>query len=358
MKYKIICLLVPLFLLSCSKKPAASNAPTLRQSSPPTTGLPFEPILVEPVETKENHDLKSQAAALLGARDFDKLDALAKSLRDSKECYADGQWKLFHFYNGLNFPSGATDSEWTKHLAILRDWIKAKPDSITARVALADGLIQYGWKARGTGYANTVTDENLKLLFQRLNEAVTVLNQAAALKEKCPRWWAVMLAADLGLQVPRPKYDATFSAAIQAWPDYNSFYSVRANFLLPRWYGAEGELEKDLEKSSDKIGGEAGDMVYAQVVWGLHHLVVDATNIFREYSLSWERTDKGLEAIEKHYPDSLAVKNEGAHLAMLAHDRPAAKKYFDQTKGEIDLSEWPSTNVYIRAANLVYGDAQ
>jgi hypothetical protein len=99
-------------------------------------------------------------------------------------------------------------------------------------------------------------------------------------------------------------------------------------------------------------------MVYAQVVWGLHNSVVDATNIFQEYSLSWGRTDRGLEAIEKHYPDSLAVKNEAAHLAMLAHDRSAAKKYFDQTKGEIDLSAWPSTNVFIQAAGLVYGPAQ
>ncbi len=98
-------------------------------------------------------------------------------------------------------------------------------------------------------------------------------------------------------------------------------------------------------------------MVYAQVVWNLHHSVF-STNILQEYNLSWERTAKGLEAIEKHYPESLAVKNEAAHLAVLAHDSVAAKKYFDQTKGEIDLSAWPSTNDYIHFARLVYDYAQ
>jgi hypothetical protein len=32
-------------------------------------------------------------------------------------------------------------------------------------------------------------------------------------------------------------------------------------------------------------------------------------------------------------------------------------QYFDQTKGQIDLSAWPSANVFIRAASLVYEDA-
>jgi hypothetical protein len=347
-----------LFLFSCSKKPAASNAQSQSQSSQRTTGLPFQPMAVESSETKEIHDLQKQASALLKARQFDKLDDLAKNLRDSKECFADGQWKLFHFYNGISFPNGATDSEWTGRFAVFRDWIKAKPSSITAQVALADALVSYAWQARGFGYEDKVAGEDWKIFFQRLKDAVNVLNKSRTFKEQCPRWWAAMLRAELGLQTKRSDYDATFNAAIQAWPGYKAYYSMRANYLLPRWHGADGELEKDLEKSADRIGGEGGDMVYAQVVWSLHHSVVDATNIFLEYNLSWERTDDGLGIIEKRYPNSLAVENEAAHLAMLAHDRPAAKKYFDQTKGGMDLSAWPSTNVFIQAASLVYGDVQ
>ena len=202
-----------------------------------------------------------------------------------------------------------------------------------------------------------MTDEGWKLFFQRLNKAVDVLNDSKSLQEKCPYWWSVLLKADLGLQVKRPEYDAGFNEAIQAYPDYTAFYFVRANFLLPRWYGAEGELEKDLEQSADKIGGEAGDMAYAQVIWNLHGFVF-STNMFEEYNFSWERANKGLEVIEKHYPNSLAVKNEAAHLAFLAHDAQAAKKYFQQTKGEIDASAWSSTNDFIRCANLVYEDVQ
>jgi hypothetical protein len=357
MKYKIICFLLPLILLSCSKNPAVSDAQSQNQSALPTTGLPFQPTVVEPPEAKEIYGIKSQADALFESKDFDGLDSMAKKFRDTKVCYADGVWKLFYFYDGINIPEESTDSEWTNHFAILRDWIKTKPDSITARVALANGLVGYAWTARGRDYANKVTDENWKLFSTRLNEAVNVLVEAKTLNEKCPCWWSTLLRVELGLQVDRPQYDATFKGAIQAWPDYTAFYFIRANFLLPRWYGTEGELEKDLEASADKIGGEPGDMVYAQVIWDLNGSVF-STNLFQEYNLSWNRANNGLEAIESHCPDSLAVKNEAAHLAVLAHDPQAAKKYFDQTKGEIDPSAWSSTNEFIYFANLVYGDAQ
>jgi hypothetical protein len=357
MKAKIICLFLPLFLLSCSKKPTASNDQLQNQPSPPAAVIPFQPTVVEPPETKEIDGIKSQANALLESKDFDGLDSMAKTFRDTKVCYADGVWKLFYFYDGINIPEESTDSEWSNHFAVLRDWIKTKPDSITARVALANGLVGYAWTARGRDSASKVTDDNWKHFSQRLNEAVSVLAEAKTLNEKCPCWWSTLLRVELGLQVDRPQYDAAFKGAIQAWPDYAAFYFIRANFLLPRWYGTEGELEKDLEASADKIGGEAGDTVYAQVIWDLN-VSVFSTNLFQEYNLSWNRANNGLETIESHYPDSLAVKNEAAHLAVLAHDPPAAKKYFDQTKGEIDPSAWSSTNEFIYFANLVYGVTQ
>jgi hypothetical protein len=161
------------------------------------------------------------------------------------------------------------------------------------------------------------------------------------------------MRVELGLQAERSVCDATFNGAIEAWPDYPSVYFNRANFLLPRWYGAEGELAKDLEHSADKIGGESGDVVYVQTIWYMQGLVA-SSYLLQEYNLSWDRANRGLAALEKRYPASVMVENEAAHLAVLAHDVDAAKKYFGQTQGEIDPYCWPSTNQYIRFARLVY----
>lgn len=358
MRRTLICLLLPLLVVSCSKKATnAAGSQSQNQNATPAAGLPFTVTVVETSETKEISAITNQVAALFADKKYDDLDALAKKLRDSKEAYADGSWKLASVYQGLELPDEAPDAAWTARFSALRDWIKSKPESITARVAMARELVDFGWKARGTDYANKVSEASWKLFFQRLNEAVTTLTSAKTLKEQCPVWWSVLLQSELGLQVKRAQYDATFAAATKAWPDYAPFYFKRANYLLPRWNGTEGEWEKDLANSADKVGGEEGDILYARVVWDMHQFIY-STNIFKEYQLSWNRVNTGFEAIEKHFPGSLAVKNEAARLAVLARDKAAATKYFDQTAGQVDLTCWDSKDDFVQFANMVYGVGQ
>jgi hypothetical protein len=338
-------LLFLIFLAGCSQKTTIS-------------GFPFNPVSVETPESKDIVAVEKQAGLLVESRDFDKLDATAKEFRESGACYPTGMWKLSYFYQGLGFPlDDATDDDWTNRLEILSEWVQSKPNSITARVALANGLIDYAWKARGHDYANKVTNEGWALFSRRLAEAQNVLNEAKGLDEKCPCWWSAMLRVELGLQANRSEYDGIFNDAIQEWPHYTAFYFTRSNYLLPRWYGAEGELERDLEQSANKVGGEAGDVIYAQVVWNMGNIVYSA-NKFDEYHFSWERTKRGMEDIQKQYPDSLAPINMSAHLAALANDLSAAKTYFNETKGQIDYTCWSSTKEYINCAEFVFSNTR
>jgi hypothetical protein len=351
-------LLITIFLTGCSKKAPPAISENSNQSAQTTTTVPFQAILIESPEAKDINALKKEVGDLVASNAFDQLDGLAKDLRNAQECYVHGVWKLTYFYEGLDFLTGeATDSEWTNHLATLKKWVQEKPDSVTARVAFANGLIDYAWFARGHNFADKVPDEEWKLFFERLNEAVVVLKSAKNLEEQCPCCWAAMLRAELGLQTERSKYDTTFNAAVKAWPNYTPFYFIRANFLLPRWYGADGELAKDLEQSANQVGGDKGDMLYAQVIWNLESMVF-SKDPFGEYHFSWERANKGLEAIKKRYPDSLAAKNEAARMAAQANDFKAAKTYFDETAGQIDLFCWSSTNEFVDCAEFVYGNAQ
>src|SRR6185436_16892433 len=56
--------------------------------------LPYLVTAFETPETKEKNEITSQARALFAGKDYDKIDALAKKLRESKEEYANGYWKL------------------------------------------------------------------------------------------------------------------------------------------------------------------------------------------------------------------------------------------------------------------------
>jgi hypothetical protein len=179
------------------------------------------------------------------------------------------------------------------------------------------------------------------------------LNEAKNLKEQCPVYWSTRLGIALGLQISKRQFNNIFYQAIAAFPDYTYYYHTRAVYLLPRWYGEEGEWEKDLAQSADRIGGENGDMLYAQVIWNMQYYY-HFPNIFKDAKLSWARVDKGFETIEKCFPNSSAAKNERAHLAGLAVDKEKARKYFIQTEGKVDLSVWKDKDEFIKFSNWAF----
>jgi len=125
------------------------------------------------------------------------------------------------------------------------------------------------------------------------------------------------MTAALGLQTEKSGFNAIFDEAIHFAPRYQAYFFRRAYYLLPRWYGDDGEWESDLARSADRIGGRDGDAVYARVVWCIQNCI-GTTNFFTENNLSWARIDRGFDVIEKEFPNSFAAKSEHAFLAVLA----------------------------------------
>jgi len=138
-----ICLLPPLFLLGCSKKPSEAERRANIQALPT---LPFQITVVETPESAEISDISNSVVSLLAAKDYNKLDEVAAQYRSSKEGYADGRWKLIYVFEGLIPSENISDSEWEARLADIRSWVKAKPNSITAQLALANDMVAYAWK--------------------------------------------------------------------------------------------------------------------------------------------------------------------------------------------------------------------
>lgn len=332
-----------------------SSHVTMLASDGKTVIVPFNLTIVENPEQIEMETISNKAQTLFQAKDYDGLEGFIQKLRDSKEQFAGGSWKFYFVYCGVGLAQSAPESEWKAHIAALREWVGARPNSITAHVALADALTTYAWKARGNDWADTVTDEGWMLFKQRLNEAVKVLDDAKELKEKCPYWWSVLLTTELGLGTSRAKYDATFEKAIHTWPGYAPFYVRRERYLLPRWYGEEGEWESDLDQSASKIGGDDGDLLYARGVASMQCMNI-YDNVFTETAASWARVNRGLEIMEKRFPDSLVAPSEHAHLAVLAGDARTARKYFDELGGRVDLCSWETKAEFVRCAAWAYSN--
>lgn len=352
MKTKLICLLLSAALLGCSKQSPDGHSPDSPQVlTPSATPAGFTIHVVRTAEDMEQAEISRQTLSLLSAGDYDGLEALAAKYRASQESYANGMWKLSYYYDGLEPGDNEAELVWQARLKRLRDWNQNKPDSVTARVALGQFWIGYAWKARGYGWADTVTDEGWREMSDRLENAAQALREAGRMKDRCPVLRSSLLRFALGNEKDRTEYDQMFNQDIAEFPDYEPYYNSRAIFLLPRWYGEDGEWVRDLTNYANRIGGEKGDMIYAQVVWNTHHYG-GRIDIFDEKAKdkpSWERVDRGFTAILKRWPDSIAAKNERAHLAALAGEREAARKYFAETKGEVDLNSWVAKGEYEEA---------
>lgn len=323
--------------------------------------LSSQPVLlhrlefIESSETKAQNEIKSRALALLTNRDYDGLEKMAAEYRSSKQQFADGTPELSLVYAGLEPAEEDSEKVWQKRQIQMQDWIHAKPDSATPRIAMARVLTSYAWKARGGGWAYEVKQQDWQIFFARLRGAQNYLQQASKLTERCPVYWSTLQRIALGLQVSRKQYDAIFRQARLEFPDYEAYYNNRALYLHPGWLGAPGEWESDLAKSADRIGGEAGDVLYARVVWYMHSYGV-STNIFKETPrISWPRVQRGFDGILKESPDSLAAKTERAHLASLKGDKARARVYFFQTKGQVDLCLWDGEDAFHSNFEWIFG---
>lgn len=204
--------------------------------------------------------------------EYDLLEQVAAKARSLKTRVPGGYWELGLFYAGLSAPGAgdrAPEVEWQYHVGKLKDWSAASRESVTARVALADTYLQYAWRARGKGFANTVTEQGDESFRERLATAKSLLDEAKGMGARCPQWYAVMLKVGLGQGWEAGAFDKFFEEATAFEPDYPSYYITKAIYLQPRWHGRPGDWVRFAENAADRRGGKDGSVLYYMIVDGV-----------------------------------------------------------------------------------------
>lgn len=271
---------------------------------------------------------------------FEELDKIADSLRASKETFPGGSRKLGIFYDALSFLNeNGNDEFWQINIKTLENWCNQRPDSITAKVALADLLHQFAWKARGTSYSSGVSDENFRLFQERLEKSEEILNQAKKLSTKCPGWYVCMLAIAHSTGWEKQRFNRLFEEATKFDPYYQSFYRSKVVYLLPQWYGEEKDLDKFAAETYQRFPGKEGAILYQTIADEINQ---HSSN--KDYPLnvdvSWEKIKEGFLAREELYGANSAVTNEFCQFAILANDKETAKTLFQKIGDKWDTSIW------------------
>lgn len=102
--------------------------------------------------------------------------------------------------------------------------------------------INYAWDARGSGWGNTVSDDNSGLFENRLARAQTVLTKAWNLDHD--NAWAAkfMITVCRGRGLSRAIMEKWFKAAVAADPDAFAAYAEKLEYLEPKWCGSPDDM--------------------------------------------------------------------------------------------------------------------
>lgn len=115
-------------------------------------------LLLALVSSLSAANLRQQVKGLWDERDYDALDALYSEFSQREFAIWDSYPDLIQFFDILSPYSRQSDG-WQEAISGIEAWREARPDSIAAVLALARVYENWAWNARGSGYADTVAEE-------------------------------------------------------------------------------------------------------------------------------------------------------------------------------------------------------
>jgi hypothetical protein len=126
---------------------------------------------------------------------------------------------------------------------------------------------------------------------------------------------------------------------VRVEPLYEHFYSAKARYLLPRWYGRDGEWERFADDSTQTIGGKEGSALYSHIVWEMsrHHRIND---FFEHNRVSWPRIRQGYLDREALYGETIRHLNELCILAAGARDKSTMRAVLPRIGERWDEDVW------------------
>jgi hypothetical protein len=343
------CVLAGLISASCKKTSSGGNASLPNSGADQISFTNLE--LITDTEEKQRDKFEADVRSLALKGDFQKLESMATDYRSNKSRFKNGYWKLRAFYVAFgDYEKIDNDEAYTNLIGQLEHWVAEQPNSITPRLALVETYHGYSWVARGGGGASEVTEQGERLMEERIEKGFNWLHEAQKLqaKDKDPAFYATALHLCLGANVDRETYEKIFDAGVQNAPDYNALYEYKAYYLLPRWYGQEGEWETFTRKISERKDIPGSEEIFARVALYLRDLGLFYEE-FPNDDQSWEELKSSFHAIEKNYPDSLEVKSILCLISAKLCDYKEARAQMKLLDGKVDLSVWSTRENFLEA---------
>lgn len=339
--YALILPALVVFQTACLFTAGAHTAKQLSETSTKPAPKPAKPLTSK--DSPESSEYEALISKNWSTDNFEWLDKEAARLRVSKERLPGGYWKLRALFRTLGYPlvrNEPTDADWESHIAKLDRWAKARPSSITAQVLIVNAWENFAWKARGTGFADSVSNDAWKIFHERIDKATTRLSESRQLKEKCPEWYLASLTIARSQGWERDEMEHLFAEGTALEPNYYYLHQAKAAYLLPRWYGEEGEWERFAEEASNRVGGEQGDALFFAIYSNM--MSYHSMDFMNTHQKDARRLLSGFRAIEKLYGPSPKGLNEAALISFFANEPKITDELMKRIGDDFDESVWRS----------------
>lgn len=247
------------------------------------------------------------------------LDDVYNNWCTGKERFPDGRWKLSQYANGLEVNFKAWNM-WEKDLEKIKKWQSDFPASESGRFVEGVYWYAYAWRARGSGYASSVSEEGWKIYRDRLKKSKQAFADILRTDRACPAVYARMLDAMVSIGDKEGDLKAVFDKGVKQYPDYHNIYFAMARFYSPKWHGDVNAYDRFARNTVEKTKSFEGHGMYARLYW----LVDSPDDIQFKQSLNstpyWKDLKQAYEDLIKRYPSSIHNLGKFAGVACRSSD--------------------------------------
>lgn len=318
----------------------------VRERSEADTPLPF--LHVEPLEY----------AWCFRTKRFDRLERLREHYVATQPADKSGDDILENFYDVMVHRMGRFRiPNWNEYFAQVEAWQAAKPGSPAPRILGMAGYTMAAWSARGSGYADTVTEAGWAEFRKQMGHARQYL---AGIDESLYPLDPILYVNKISLLLDSSgnpaEIDATFRAAVARFPSYPLIYEARGRALATQWGGTFEEINAFLAEIPRLAPPEKAAVIYARCLTmffrrGELHNAVDG-----DYHFDYALASKGFEELNRTYPDFVYAWNAYALVACVQKDQAKANEMFTKIGDGFGNQIWQGAANYERFRNWARGD--
>ncbi len=288
--------------------------------------LKLQPMQYKPGDAAlEATAWKQKAESLLASKNYDEIEKVAASLQKSKAADVLGWPHLDHFFEGLL----KTKAGQATLQARIAEWRAARPQSNLARLVAIGMWTDVAAKARGGGFASTVTPAMSARMDAALGRAAQTLQALPRAAFASPLAFTTAMRWGRLAGVPRKFFDDLFAQGAAKFPNYLPLYRIHAYNLLPRWFGEAGEAEALLKTRADQIGGTDGDIFYGLIVWDFASSI---GQLSMDTQFDYERAHRGFKLLHERFPNSVSAFSARLGLAFIQVDTKIVQQIVRESK--------------------------